>query len=74
MAKRRPLPDAVWEVIEEKIDILIAQDYRVHRFTRYHYRIADRLDIYPRNKRWHEILTMRRGTYSDLINFVQDHL
>ena len=62
------------ELILEQIDVLIAYDYEVERLTQYQYRINGVLDIYPVNKRWHDIRSGERGNYNQMIKFVQARL
>ena len=57
---------------EEQMDILIAKDFHVERFSDYHFRINDRLDVWPSTKKWYDRLTMRKGEYNNLIEFVMD--
>jgi hypothetical protein len=70
MSRRKTLPDSVWGIIHEKLDILAAYDYRVQSLTQYQYRINGVIDIYPVNKRWHDLRSGQRGNYNDLVNFI----
>jgi hypothetical protein len=72
MTRRKRLPDSVWAVVHEKLDILAAYDYQVEPLTLYQYRINGVLDIYPVNKRWHDMRTGQRGEYNELIEFIQN--
>jgi hypothetical protein len=74
MARRKKLPDAIWEIIHEKLDILVAYDYQVEPLTEYQYRINGIIDIYPVNKRWHDIRSGERGNYEELVTFIQQRL
>ena len=38
----------------------------VHAFTPYQFRINDRLDIFPTNNRWHDIILNRRGVFTGM--------
>lgn len=49
---------------------LYSKGYQIRRFTPYHFRINDRLDIFPVNRRWHDIKENRRGGYDDVFKFV----
>jgi hypothetical protein len=66
MSRRRPLPEQVWDAIYEKLDILAAHDYRVQALTQYQYRINGVIDIYPVNRRWHDLRSGQRGNYNAL--------
>jgi hypothetical protein len=74
MSRRKPLPDWIWDLIQEKLEVLIAYDYQVQRLTQYQYRINGILDIYPVNKRWHDLRSGDRGDYKELVSFVQSKL
>lgn len=37
--------------------------FKVRAMTEYHYRINERLDIYPTGTKWHDIETGKRGFY-----------
>ena len=74
MARRKPLPDWLWELIQEKLEVLIAYDYQVQRLTQYQYRINGILDIYPVNKRWHDLRNGDRGSYDEMLKFVQSKI
>lgn len=45
--------------------------YEVHQFTPYQFRIEGRLDVYPVNRKWHDIKSNKRGSYGDVIEFVR---
>ena len=36
----------------------------VRKLTDFQFRVDGRLDLYPIHRRWHDIKTNRRGTYS----------
>jgi hypothetical protein len=74
MSRKKPLPDWIWDLIGEKLEVLIAYDYEVQRLTQYQYRINGVIDIYPVNKRWHDLRNQERGSYGELIQFVQSRL
>jgi hypothetical protein len=74
MSRKTPLPDWIWDLISEKLEVLVAYDYQVQMLTQYQYRINGVLDIYPVNKRWHDLRSGERGTYSEMIKFVQSKL
>ena len=71
MARGRRLPDSVWAAIREKIDILIAHDHQITFFTDYQFRVDGGIDIYPVNRRWHDLRNGKRGTYKDIVSFIQ---
>ena len=70
MARRRKLRDTDWEIIHEKLDVLIAQNYQVEALTDYQFRVNGVLDIYPVNRRWHDLRSGGRGFYYELIAFI----
>lgn len=43
--------------------------YDVKMFTEYQFRINGRLDVYPVNRRWHDIKENQRGDYEDIFDF-----
>lgn len=53
-----------------KLDHLLELAYEVQEFTPYHFRIEGVLDIYPTNKKYHDLRTGKRGYYNDLNEFV----
>jgi hypothetical protein len=74
MSRRRPLPDYVWDAIHERLDILAAHDYRIEPLTDYQFRINGVVDIYPVNKRWHDLRSGERGSYEEMIKFIQSKI
>jgi hypothetical protein len=58
---------------EEALDILAALDFRVKQFSPYHYRINDRLDVWPSSKITYDILSKTKEGYNDLVEFTQFH-
>lgn len=44
--------------------------HKVHFFTPYQMRVDGILDIYPVNRRWHDIKRNERGEYNDLFIFI----
>lgn len=56
------------------LEILVANDFSVHPFSDIHFRINNRLDIWPSTKRFYDIRSHRKGIYSDdLTEFVTEH-
>jgi hypothetical protein len=55
----------------EDLDILAALDFRVKQFSPYHFRINERLDVWPSSKSCYDILAHRKQGYTDLARFVQ---
>ena len=51
---------------------LQTKGYRVHQFTPYQFRINGFMDVYPVNRKWHNIRTGERGTYQDVFVFVRE--
>lgn len=59
---------------EEALEILVAFDYRVIQFSPVHFRINERLDVWPSTKRWYDQKTFRKGAYDDLVKMVKNLL
>lgn len=45
-------------------------DIRVVNEAGYQFRVNGRLDIYPTNKRWHDLKKNKRGGYESLLDFI----
>ena len=45
--------------------------YKVEFKTEYHIRINDTLDLFPVNKKFHNVKTNKRGKYSNIISIIQ---
>ena len=54
----------------EDLDILAAQDYDVHEFSQYHFRVNNRLDVWPSSKKYWDCQLGKKGTYENLVEFV----
>ena len=52
------------------IDRLRVLGFTVHEFTAYQFRVENVLDVYPVNRRWHDIEKNIRGSYRDIFEFV----
>mgnify|MGYP006921294814 CR=1 FL=1 len=52
-------------------DRLVSLGYNVKRFTEYQFRVNDRVDVYPVNRRWHDIKENKRGDYEDIFAFCE---
>lgn len=50
---------------------LRSEGYRIVKLTEYHFRINDRLDIYPLHHRFHDIKKGTRGGYPRIDSFVK---
>src|SRR5205807_4294702 len=74
MTRRKKIPDSVWAVIHEKLEILVALDYHVKPLTEYQYRINGVIDIYPVNKKWHDLRNSERGEYQELVSLVKSKI
>ena len=61
----------IWQMIENKLETL-SRKYNIEKKTQYQYRINGMLDIYPQNKRYHDIKNNKRGDYNDMIKFVNN--
>ena len=46
---------------ENVLDQLIKRGHIVKQMSLYQFRVDDVLDVYPSNKRWHDIVNNRRG-------------
>lgn len=49
--------------LEEIHSLKDGDAYKVHRLNLYHFRINDRLDVFPIKCRWHDIKKNERGDY-----------
>lgn len=49
----------------------IEDKYQVTKFTEYHWRVEDRIDIYPTKNKYFIPKTGERGTYGDLESFLE---
>lgn len=58
----------------EEMDILAAYDYQITEFSGYHYRINDRLDVWPSSKKWYDKTLNSGGTYETLMQLVKDRM
>jgi hypothetical protein len=56
------------QVRREELETLVAFDFDVKQFSPYHYRIEDRLDIWPSSKKWFDRITHAKGTYQSLLD------
>lgn len=58
----------------EALEVLVAWDFRVQQFEETHFRINDRLDVWPSTKKFFDLKIKQTGSYSDLEKFVRKHL
>lgn len=56
------------------IDRLRLRGFEVREFTEYQFRINGFLDVYPVNRRWHDIKKNQRGGYADIFAFVDKYI
>lgn len=68
------LPYTSEEFYRYLIDRLRVLGYEIREFTSYQFRIEGVLDVYPVNRRWHDIKKNKRGGYEDIFAFVQRYL
>ena len=61
------------EQAEEDFDILIARDFNVVRFSEWHWRVNEAVDIWPTSRKYFDRMTGTGGSYHDLIPFVRDY-
>lgn len=50
------------------------EKYSVERFTDYHYRVENQIDIYPTTSKYNILATSKTGNYSDLYMFLKDNI
>lgn len=60
-----------WQRGTEALDNLVSFDFKVHAFSDIHFRINDRLDVWPSTKRWYDLKTGRKDNYEELERFVK---
>ena len=72
---RHESPAQIMERRLSYIDQLIEAGYTVNFLTQYQIRINNRLDIYPKNARWHDIKLNKRGGFEgrNLATFVRKY-
>lgn len=58
----------------EEILALKRQGYDVVQKSEYHFRVNDRLDLWPIHNRWHDLKTHERGGANDLAVFVKERI
>lgn len=59
---------------KEALEILVAYDFEVYQLSDYHFRINNRLDIWPSSKKWYDLKTGMKGEYGDLEKFTKSFL
>lgn len=62
------------EKAEEILAVLVAYDFEVKQFSKFHFRINHRLDIWPSSKKAYDIVLHRKFVYSDLEEFIKEVL
>lgn len=55
--------------LEVLVDRLRPYDVTIQKITEWQYRINGTLDLYPVNRRYHNIKTGKRGDYLDFVSF-----
>lgn len=55
----------------EQIKALPPEQWSVEEFTPYHFRINGVLDVFPTNRRYHDLVTNRRGWYKAVPELLQ---
>lgn len=53
------------------LERLVAWDYMVVQLSEYHFRINNRLDVWPSTRKWWDVKTQRKGEYDELESFVK---
>lgn len=63
---------------EDVLDGLVKRHHKVQQMSLYQFRIDDALDIYPSNKRWHDIKHNRRGDmrvpFPKMVSYIENLL
>lgn len=62
------------EVWTKKIEGLRRFGFDIQEFTPTHFRVAGFLDIFPVNRRYHDIRKNERGKYESLAPFIIEYL
>lgn len=58
----------------EAILALKVQGYMVEQKTEYHFRINNRLDVWPIHNRWHDLKTNQRGGCANLATWIKGRI
>ena len=59
---------------ESELEQLVAFDYEVFQFSEYHFRINNRLDVWPSTHKWYDTRNKQKGMYKgSLFKFVKEH-
>ena len=66
----REYRDKIGAIVDNKIEDLKTQGFTVRQLTSWQYRINNRLDIFWQSRRYHDIKENKRGSYSDILTFV----
>lgn len=59
---------------EVALENLVSWDYTVKQFSDIHFRINNRLDVWPTTKKYYDHKTFRKGYYEELESFVRKFL
>ncbi len=57
---------------EEDLEILVAWDYRVEQLSEYHFRINERLNVWPSTKKFYDANSQKKGKYETLSGLVKE--
>jgi len=60
------------ELGTKEIMKLSKMGYQIEALNDFHFRINNTLDLYPTNRRFHNICTNQRGYYGELVLFVAE--
>lgn len=54
---------------------LVDEGFKIHRFSDYQFRINGRIDIYPTNGKWHDVVTNKRGSFrgQNVAKFIREY-
>lgn len=62
-----------YSLVEDELKALTKESY-IHSWKELgagHYRINDKLDIWPKHHNWHSLSTNKRGKYWDISEFLK---
>lgn len=65
----------IWEEGLDALECLVAWDFKVQPFSAIHFRVNDRLDLWPSTRKWYDTKSHRKGSWEgDLEEFVKSYL
>lgn len=57
---------------EAHLQMLVAQDYRVEQLSEYHFRINERLNVWPSTRKYYDANSQKKGTYKNILALVEE--